>query len=103
MCCVSRVQGVAPKFIDKVLSVCDDEMIGNVAGLRILAESDEGIIGKLFKPVVALGIEKAFGRPATDVSEAAEQVQSVLSSSLVTPRLNLEADPYHAVPSLSRA
>lgn len=92
------MQGVAPKFVDKVLAVCDDEMIGDVGGLRILSEADSGMIGKLFKPVVALGIEKALGMPATDVSTAAAQVSSVLAgSSLVAPKLNLEADPYHAI------
>jgi len=87
--------GVAPKFIDKVLTVCDEEMIGDISGLRILAEA--GLTGTLFKPVVALGIEKALGKPAPDVSQAAAQVRSVLSGTAVAPKLDLEVNPYHAV------
>jgi hypothetical protein len=48
--------GVAPKFLEAVICVCDEEMIGDVNSLKIAAEA--GIVKKIFKPVVALGIEK---------------------------------------------
>lgn len=48
--------GVAPKFLEAVIRVCDEEMIGDVNSLKIAAEA--GIVKKIFKPVVALGIEK---------------------------------------------
>ena len=53
---LSTKAGVAPKFLDVVESICDDEMIGDVASMKIAAEA--GLLKELFKPVVALGIEK---------------------------------------------
>ena len=49
--------GVAPKFLPAVLSTCDDEMIGSVANLNLLAET--GTLGTIFKPVIAASIEAA--------------------------------------------
>ena len=51
--------GVAPKFLDAVEKVCDDEMIGSVDNLATLR--DAGLLGSTFKPVIAASIEAALG------------------------------------------
>lgn len=47
---------VSPKFVEAVLAKCDEEMIGDLNGLRIAAEA--GLTKSIFKPVIALGIDK---------------------------------------------
>jgi hypothetical protein len=68
---------VHPKFLDKILSVCEDEMIGSVANLQIA--SDAGMLPDLFKPVVALSIQDALGQPP-NVAEAADQLRAMLET-----------------------
>ena len=87
--------GVSPKFVDKVLAICDEEMIGDVSGLRVAATA--GLTRKLFKTVVAIGIENALGAP--DVSQAATEINQALASSspLVAPAIDLEFEPYHDI------
>jgi hypothetical protein len=51
--------GVAPQYLEKVLEQCDAEMIGSVGNLAVAR--DVGLLPKLFKPVVAIGIERALG------------------------------------------
>jgi hypothetical protein len=78
--------GVSAKFLPQVLSVCEEEMIGSVANLRTLA--DAGVLGTVFKPVIAAGIESALGGGAaaggTAVATAAPATpESALSFSEV--------------------
>ena len=94
--------GVAPKFIDRVLDVCDEEMIGDVEGLYVAANA--GVLDKIFKTTVALGISKAC---SVDISQAAASAQDLLTGKPTTPAapgeqvdvpLNLlEFEPYHDV------
>ena len=74
-------------------------MIGDVAGLRIAAEA--GLLSGLFKPVVAIGIERALGKPA-DVSSAAAAVRTMLAApgEPVAVPSHLEFDPYHDMSKL---
>ena len=61
--------GVAPKFLDAVEKVCDDEMIGSVDNLATLR--DAGLLGSTFKPVIAASIEAALGAgPRVDAAAA---------------------------------
>ena len=48
---------VSPAYVDKVLEICDEEMIGSVDNLQTAAEL--GMLATLFKPVVAMGIQSA--------------------------------------------
>ena len=49
--------GVSPKFIGKVMDVCDEEMIGSVENLAVLNEA--GMLDTVFKPVIASAIQQA--------------------------------------------
>ena len=72
-------------------------MIGEVAQLHLAR--DGGMLQELFKPVVALGIEKALG--GATAAPPAERIKSTpptaVGSSLVAPKINLEAEPYHDI------
>ena len=70
--------GVAPKFVDQVIEQCDEQMIGNVEGLRIAHGA--GLLPALFKPVVALGIEQGLGLSPVDVSSAAASARELLAA-----------------------
>jgi ferredoxin--NADP+ reductase len=103
--------GVHMSYVDKVLELCDDEMIGSVQNLQTAAEL--GMLSSLFKPVVALGIQSALvdvgsSRAAPSVVEAAAQLQHMLAADAapqlagaaayacplaVAPR-GLEVEPY---------
>ena len=50
---------VSEKFIDRVVAICDDEMIGSAHDLEVAR--DAGLLPDLFKTVIRLGIEKALG------------------------------------------
>ena len=43
--------------VAQVIETCDDQMIGSVANLAMLQEA--GMLGSIFKPVIAASIEKA--------------------------------------------
>jgi ferredoxin len=49
--------GVSAQFLDKVMATCEEEMIGSVDNLRTLGEA--GMLGEVFKPVIAASIEAA--------------------------------------------
>jgi len=89
--------GVSEKFLDSVIALCDDEMIGSEENLKVAMEA--GLLPQLFKPVVRLGIEKALGVSApADVSAAATSAKQLLAGPTVrVPTELFEADPYHAV------
>lgn len=93
--------GVDALYVDAVLSKCDDEYIGDVAGLRVAMEA--GLLNEFFKPVVRLGIESALERLSPDVTIAAAQVGALIANSpassaaKVTPKASLEVEPYHAI------
>jgi len=91
--------GVAAKFVDKVLSKCDEEMIGDVQGLRIASE--EGILDSLFKPVIALGIERALASPA-NVAVAATAVRALIAApgEPVAVPSHLEFEPYFDISTM---
>eukprot|EP00966_Prymnesium_polylepis_P264749 6115766-Prymnesium_polylepis.1 len=55
--------GIAAKFLPSVLAVCEEEMIGSVANLQILASAS--MLDKVFKPVVAASIEAALSSGAS--------------------------------------
>ena len=66
-----------------MLSLCDSEMIGDVHSLEVARNA--GLLNKLFKPVVAMGIEKALGGVASpDVSSAVSAVGSGLLGNSLT-------------------
>ena len=48
---------VAPKFLKQVLDTCDAQMIASIDNLQTLA--DAGMLGDIFKPVVAASISQA--------------------------------------------
>ena len=75
-------------------------MIGDINGLRTCAEA--GLLHEVFKPVVALGIERALSMPTIDVSAAVDPIKSALSApgEPVEVPLDLEFDPYHDQSSL---
>lgn len=62
-CWLETKAGVSAKFIAQVIAACDEEMIGDVDGLRIAR--DAGLLSGMFKPVVKLGIEAALGADGT--------------------------------------
>ena len=72
---------VSPAYVDKVLEICDEEMIGSVDNLQTAAEL--GMLATLFKPVVAMGIQSALadvgaaGR-APSVAGVAAQIKDML-------------------------
>ena len=66
--------GVAPKFLDAVEKVCDDEMIGSVDNLATLR--DAGLLSSTFKPVIAASIEAALG--AGPRTQAAAELKELL-------------------------
>jgi ferredoxin--NADP+ reductase len=75
--------GVSSQFVDQVIEVCDEQMIGNVRNLQ--TANDLGMLGDLFKPVVAVGIQNALAEAggaikAPDVTEAAAQVKDMLEA-----------------------
>lgn len=82
--------GVDGKFVDAVLGICDEEMIGDVASLVVAR--DAGLLDELFKPVVWLGIESALGRLTPGVSAPAKPTPPGGSSGAakVTPLAALE-------------
>lgn len=95
----SAEAGVSEKFVDAVVGICEDEMIGDVTGLQ-MAQSI-GMLPKMFKPVVALGIERAFD---------ANNIVPVPADALLTPAgrtgggadvvdvpSHLEFEPYHDI------
>ena len=96
---------VSEKFVDKVIELCDEEMIGSPKQLQIA--KDAGMLPRMFKDVVRLGIEKALGdAPPADVSAAAEATRELLAddekltdhpSTVVVPTADFEAEPYHAI------
>ena len=51
--------GVGPKYLDAVMATCDDQMIDSVKNLATLQRA--GLLGSMFKPVVAASIEEALG------------------------------------------
>ena len=51
--------GVSPKFIDDVMATCDEQMLGSVENLATLQKA--GMLGSIFKPVIAASIEQALG------------------------------------------
>ncbi|KAL3926865.1 MAG: hypothetical protein SGPRY_003100 [Prymnesium sp.] len=91
--------GISARFVDRVLDICEQEMIDDVTQLRVA--KDAGLLRQLFKPVVAIGIETALSSPP-DVTEAASSLRGLLADdspsvpddSRVTPKINLEATPY---------
>jgi ferredoxin--NADP+ reductase len=92
--------GVAEKFLDAIVSRCDEEMIGNVRGLRTASEA--GLLHELFKPVVALSIERALGSPANNVVSFSQAKHDVLpaarpSHEEVAVPSHLEFEPYHDI------
>jgi ferredoxin--NADP+ reductase len=91
--------GVSSKFVDAVLDVCDEEMIDSTRGLRVAHEA--GLLGRMFKPVVRIGIERALGLgPPPDVSAAVEGASALLQGPTVpVPTSLLEVEPYHDVAS----
>lgn len=48
---------VSDKFLGAVLATCEEEMIGSVENLETLSKA--GLLGSVFKPVVAASIEAA--------------------------------------------
>ena len=82
---------VSPAYVDKVLEICDEEMIGSVDNLQTAAEL--GMLATLFKPVVAMGIQSALadvgaaGR-APSVAGVAAQIKDMLEDE----RQELKAD-----------
>ena len=89
--------GVAPQYLEKVLEQCDAEMIGSVGNLAVAR--DVGLLPKLFKPVVALGIERALG-PGPNVDAAAAELRALLpppGAAAAAPSADLEVEPYHAI------
>ena len=89
--------GVAPQYLEKVLEQCDAEMIGSVGNLAVAR--DVGLLPKLFKPVVALGIERALG-PGPNVDAAAAELRALLpppDAAAAAPSADLEVEPYHAI------
>jgi len=50
---------INPRFVERVMSTCEDEMIGTLANLRVAARA--GLLSQLFKPVIAISIERALG------------------------------------------
>jgi len=92
--------GVSPKFVGRVLEICDDEMIDDVEQLKVAR--DAGLLSQIFKPVVAIGIEAALSAPP-DIAEAASSVKELLASTssqagdaaLLTVPLDLESVPYY--------
>ena len=51
--------GVGPKYLDAVMATCDDQMIDSVKNLATLQRA--GLLGSMFKLVVAASIEEALG------------------------------------------
>lgn len=88
--------GVAEKFIDAVVSQCDEEMIGDVNGLR--TAQDAGLLRNIFKPVVALSIERALGASSNIVDfQADAKVSGPSSHEVVAVPSHLEFEPYHDI------
>ena len=89
---------VSEKFIDRVVAICDDEMIGSAHDLEVAR--DAGLLPDLFKTVIRLGIEKALGGVTTDVSPAAAAVTELLAKdgpTVAVPTDKFEVEPYHAI------
>ena len=89
---------VSEKFIDRVVAICDDEMIGSAHDLEVAR--DAGLLPDLFKTVIRLGIEKALGGITTDVSPAAAAVTELLAKdgpTVAVPTDKFEVEPYHAI------
>jgi len=90
--------GVAEKFVETVVSQCDDEMIGDVNGLR--TAQDAGLLHKIFKPVVALSIERALGSPSSNIVEFKTNRATAAarpSHEEVAVPSHLEFEPYHDI------
>ena len=89
--------GVSPSFVDRVIEICDEEMIGNVENMRVASRL--GLVQKLFKPVVAMGIETALGASSTTAAPAAPAVAAgaappTAGAAVVEAPLDLEVEPY---------
>ena len=127
--------GVSAKFIDRVVDICDAEMIGDTKQLQMAMEA--GLLPKvrtipslpcahvsryrhlpmqsdhllcacaicrpqLFKPVVAIGIEKALDG-APDVAPAVAAIKTLLTEDApgtVNVPLDLEVEPYYDISNL---
>ena len=89
---LSEKAGVSPKFLERVLAICDEEMIGDVSQLEVAR--DAGLLPTFFKPVIALGIEAAL-KSAPDVTEAVTAVKALLGPTVAVPAEQFEATPYH--------
>ena len=74
--------GISPKFLPAVLATCEDEMIGSVSNLETLAAA--GMLGSVFKPVVAASIEAALGGQSA-VATASGSGASVMAEAAVMP------------------
>lgn len=95
---------MSEKFVDKVIGICDEEMIGEVAQLRIA--HDAGLLQNYFKPVVRIGIERAFSaQDAPITTESASTPLDNLKSSYASGEtvkvpLHLETEPYYDVANI---
>jgi ferredoxin--NADP+ reductase len=98
---LSTSAGVSTKFLDRIIDRCDEEMIGDVQGLRIA--SNAGLLPGMFKPVIAIGIQNAL---SVDVSAAAKSALEILAEDSATaapgepvavPTASFEFEPYHAI------
>ena len=92
---------VSAAYVDKVLEVCDEQMIGSVHNLQTASEL--GMLTGLFKPVVAMGIQSALAdvggasRPPS-VAGAAAQLQLVLNADAAPPQPQLAGAAAYATP-----
>ena len=92
---------VSANYVDKVLEVCDEQMIGSVHNLQTASEL--GMLTGLFKPVVAIGIQSALAdvggasRPPR-VAGAAAQLQQKLRADAAPPQPELAGAAAYATP-----
>ena len=93
--------GVSPAYVDKVLELCDEQMIGSVHNLQTASEL--GMLAGLFKPVVAMGIQSALAdvggasKPPS-VAGAAAQLQHVLKDDAAPAQPQLAGAAAYATP-----
>lgn len=73
---------VSEKFLDKVMTICHEEMIGTVDDIASM--STAGLLTKVFKPVVVVGIEAALGHGTASLAKSVVEVGAAgLSSPVV--------------------
>eukprot|EP00962_Isochrysis_galbana_P013749 scaffold3917_cov113-Isochrysis_galbana.AAC.4 len=95
-----RHTAIEAKFLDRVMAICDEEMIGTVGNLRVATRA--GLLPKIFRPMVAVSIERALDTEARNsVAPTLPQPPPIpppLVRSAASPPLLLPPPPPPPVP-----